>query len=99
MYSGDQYDACDVTLSTQYIHTGQARKICLQPRWELNLRSLEYWALAGHWASIPKVVYRFNSHRGRHIFRACPVRMYTQSNITSKSMFGICGIITFILYY
>ena len=28
MYSGE-YDACDVTLSVAYIHTGQAWKICL----------------------------------------------------------------------
>ena len=37
--------------------------------------------LAEHWASIPKVV-GSNPTVARHIFQACPVWIYTQSNIT-----------------
>ena len=35
-----------------------------------------------HWASIPKVVGSIPTVV-RHIFQACPVWLYTQSNITS----------------
>ena len=38
--------------------------------------------LAEHWASIPKVVGSIPTV-ARHIFQACPVWIYTQSNITS----------------
>ena len=40
--------------------------------------------LAEHWASIPKVV-GSNPTVVRHIFQACPVWIYTQSNITSNN--------------
>ena len=39
--------------------------------------------LAEHWASIPKVVGSIPTVV-RHIFQACPVWIYTQSNITSR---------------
>ena len=42
--------------------------------------------LAEHWASIPKVV-GSNPTVARHIFQACPVWIYTQSNITQASYF------------
>jgi uncharacterized damage-inducible protein DinB len=35
-----------------------------------------------HWASIPKVVGSISTV-ARHIFQACPVWIYTQSNITN----------------
>ena len=38
--------------------------------------------LAEHWASIPKVVGSILTV-ARHIFQACPVWIYTQSNITN----------------
>ena len=38
--------------------------------------------LAEHWAGIPKVVGSIPTV-ARHIFHACPVWIYTQSNITS----------------
>ena len=46
--------------------------------------------LAEHWASIPKVV-GSNPTVARHIFQACPVWIYTQSNITQvyKDVVGI----------
>ena len=37
--------------------------------------------LAEHWAGIPKVVGSIPT-MVRHIFQACPVWIYTQSNIT-----------------
>ena len=40
--------------------------------------------LEEHWASIPKVV-GSNPTVARHIFQACPVWIYTQSNITQAS--------------
>ena len=40
--------------------------------------------LAEHWASIPKVV-GSNPTVAKHIFQACPVWIYTQSNITQAS--------------
>ena len=65
MYSGE-YDVCDVTLSV-YLHTGQARKICL-----------------GHGGN--RIVnVRFPRTVARHIFQACPLWIYTQSNITNIS--------------
>ena len=52
------------------------------PRWESNLRPLEYYSpvgravaqLAEHWASIPKVVGSITTV-ARHIFQACPVHV------------------------
>ena len=38
--------------------------------------------LAEHWASIPKVVGSIPT-MARHIFQACPVWIYAESNITS----------------
>ena len=38
--------------------------------------------LAEHWASVPKVVGSIPT-LARHIFQACPVWIYTQSNITN----------------
>ena len=40
--------------------------------------------LAEHWAGIPKVV-GSNPTVARHIFQACPLWIYTQSNITQAS--------------
>ena len=40
MYSGE-YDACDVTLSV-YPHWASLKNIYAWPRWESNLRPLEY---------------------------------------------------------
>ena len=45
--------------------------------------------LAEHWASIPKVVGSIPTVV-RHIFQACPVWIYTQSNITSITVFICC---------
>ena len=44
--------------------------------------------LAEHWASIPKVVGSIPTVV-RHIFQACPVWIYTQSNITSINLYGV----------
>ena len=41
--------------------------------------------LAEHWASIPKVVGSNPTVAARHIFQACPVWIYIQSNITQAS--------------
>ena len=41
-------------------------------------------SLVPHWASIPKVV-GSKPTVARHIFQACPVWIYTQSNITQAS--------------
>jgi hypothetical protein len=62
--------ACDVTLSV-YPH-----------RAGLKNMPDHGGKLAEHWASIPKVVGSFPT-MARHIFQACPVWIYTQSNITS----------------
>ena len=65
-----------------YIHTGQARKICLAT---VGIEPTTFGILAQlaeHWASIPKVVGSIPTV-ARHIFRACPVWIYTQSNIAS----------------
>ena len=54
--------------------------------------------LAEHWASIPKVVGSIPTV-ARHIFQACPVWIYTQSNITSicteVSFYDICLFIAY----
>jgi hypothetical protein len=65
-------DACDVSLSV-YIHTEQAWKICLTT---VGIEpTTKAWGTTKVVGSIPTVA--------RHIFRACPVWIYTQSNITS----------------
>ena len=71
MYSGE-YDACDVTLSV-YPHRASLK----------NMPDHGGNQLAEHWASIPKVVGSIPTVV-RHIFQACPVWIYTQSNITSR---------------
>ena len=45
-------------------------------------RKCYYGNTSEHWASIPKVVGSIPTV-ARHIFQACPVWIYTQSNITS----------------
>ena len=80
MYSGE-YDACDVTLSAyphRNIHTGMFRNITYSNRPD-RVAQLEE-----HWTSIPNVV-GSNPAVARHIFQACPVWIYTQSNITQTS--------------
>ena len=59
--------------------------------WRKEFRNIAYSnqpdrvaQLAEHWASIPKVV-GSNPTMVRHIFQACPVWIYTQSNITQAS--------------
>ena len=74
MYSGE-YDACDVTLSV-YPHRASLKNL------EYSNRPDRVAQLAEHWASIPKVVGSIPTVV-RHIFQACPVWIYTQSNITS----------------
>ena len=77
MYSSE-YDACDVTLSV-YPHRASLKNMPdhggnrTYDLWNTSpmLCQLSY-AVVG---SIPTVV--------RHIFQACPVWIYTQSNITS----------------
>ena len=106
MYSGE-YDVCDVTLSV-YPHRA-GLKICLatvgiEPT---TVRRLEYQTnalptdsvaqLAEHWASIPKVVGSIPTV-ARHIFQACPVWIYTQSNITSIIMLFVSRLRTKRLY-
>ena len=89
MYSGE-YDACDVTLSV-YPHRTSLKNM---PGHGGN-RTYDLWntspmlcqlscaaQLAEHWASVPKVVGSI-PNVARHIFQACPVWIYTQSNITS----------------
>ena len=81
MYSGE-YDACDVTLSV-YPHRASLKNM---PDHGGNRTTtfgiLGVAQLAEHWASIPKVVGSIPTVV-RHIFQACPVWIYTQSNITS----------------
>ena len=88
MYSGE-YDACDVTLSV-YPHRASLKNM---PDHGGN-RTYDLWntspmlcvaQLAEHWASIPKVVGSIPTVV-RHIFQACPVWIYTQSNITSNTL-------------
>ena len=77
MYSGE-YDACDVTLSV-YPHRASFKNM---PGHGGN-RTYDLWnILEEHWASIPKVVGSIPTV-ARHIFQACPMWIYTQSNITS----------------
>jgi hypothetical protein len=71
MYSGAEYDACDVTLSV-YPHRASLKNM---PGHGGN-RTYDLWA------SIPKVVGSIPTVN-RHIFQAFPVWIYTQSNITS----------------
>ena len=49
---------------------------------DVTLSACDVTQLAEHWASIPKVVGSIPTVV-RHIFQACPVWIYTQSNITS----------------
>ena len=74
MYSGE-YDACDVTQSI-LCYSESFRNITYSNRPDCVAQ------LAEHWASIPKVVGSIPTVV-RHIFQACPVWIYTQSNITS----------------
>ena len=83
MYSGE-YDACDVTLSV-YPHRTSLNNMPDQG----GNRNITYSnrpdrvaQLAEHGASIPKVVGSIPTVV-RHIFQACPMWIYTQSNITS----------------
>ena len=78
MYSGE-YDACDVTLSV-YPHRASLKNM---PNHGGN-RTYDLWntrpmlcqlSYAVQLGLIPTVV--------RHIFQACPMWIYTQSNITS----------------
>ena len=84
MYSGE-YDACDVTLSV-YPHRASLKNMPdhggnrTYDLWNTS-RSDRVAQLAEHWASIPKVVGSIPTVV-RHIFQACPVWIYTQSNIT-----------------
>ena len=75
MYSGE-YDACDVTLSV-YPHRASLKNMPDHG----GIRTYDLWK---NWARIPKVV-GSNPTVVRHIFQACPVWIYTQSqsNITS----------------
>ena len=75
MYSGE-YDICDVTLSV-YPHTANLRNMP-----DHGGKRTYNRALAEHWASIPKVVGSITTVV-KHIFQACPVWIYTPSNITS----------------
>ena len=53
------------------------------PIWESNLWPLEYQPMGiPEWAGIPKVVGLIPTV-ARHSFQACPVWIYTQSNITN----------------
>ena len=92
MYSGE-YDACDVTLSV-YPHRASLKNMPdhggnrTYDLWNTS-RNITYSnrqdrvaQLAEHWASIPKVVGSIPTVV-MHIFQACPVWIYTQSNITS----------------
>ena len=91
MYSGE-YDACDVTLSVNPHRASLKNMPGKNISYRRNLtqfRNISYSnqpdrvaQLAEHWASIPKVVGSIPTV-ARHIFQACPVWIYTQSNITS----------------
>ena len=100
MYSGE-YDACDVTLSV-YPHRASLKicltTVGIEPTTfeipaQCSAMQLSYavWSvrvcdmLAEHWAGIPKVVGSIPTVV-RHIFQACPVWIYTQSNITSINL-------------
>ena len=73
-------------LLSVYPHRAGLKNIPAWPRWESNLRPLEYYLtysnrpdrvaqLAEHWASIPKVVGSIPTV-ARHIVQACPVWIY-----------------------
>ena len=72
-----------VMLLWVYIGTGRARKICL-PRW-INLEMMFVMLLWGCIHTGQARIYELwnTSHSGRHIVQACPVWIYTQSNITN----------------
>ena len=53
--------------------------------------------LEEHWASIPKVV-GSNPTVARHIFQACAVWIYTQSNITQASFKCMVALSDLLLY-
>ena len=84
-----EYDVCDVTLSV-YPHRASLKNM---PGHGGN-RTYDLWntspmlcipkvgGLIPPWASIPKVVGSIPTV-ARHIFQACPVWIYTQSNITN----------------
>ena len=105
MYSGE-YDACDVTLSV-YPHRAslknmpdhggnrnQTAKPETRPR-NQTAKPDRVAQLAEHWASIPKVVGSIPTVV-RHIFQACPVWIYTQSNITSIRFLCIQQLLAYI---
>ena len=71
MYSGREYDACDVTLSV-YPHRTSLK----------NMPGHRVAQLAEHWAGVPRVVGSIPTVAG-HIFRACPVWMCTRCGIIS----------------
>ena len=74
-----EYDACDVTLSIY----PQRASLKNMPNHGGNQTLLNSVAeLPEHWSCIPKVVGSIPAVV-RHIFQACPVWIYTQSNITS----------------
>ena len=73
MYSGE-YDVCDVFLSV-YPHRASLKNMPDHSITYSN-RPDRVVQLAEHWTSIPTVA--------RHIFQACPVWIYTQSNIANK---------------
>ena len=58
-------------------------RLCDIPKHRLSNRPDHVAQLAEHWASIPKVVGLIPTV-ARYIFQACPVWIYTRSNITSK---------------
>ena len=82
-----------VMLLWVYIHSGQAWKTCpatvrIEPTtFGIQAQCSANWATWSgrfeHWASIPKVVGSIPTVAG-HVFQACPLWIYTQSNITSK---------------
>ena len=71
---------CDVTLSV-YPHRAGLKNM---PGHGGQNRTDRVAQLAEHWASIPKVVGSIPTV-ARRIFQACPVWIYTQSNITQAS--------------
>ena len=101
------YDACDVTLSV-YPHRASLKNMPdhggnrTYDLWNTSpmLCQLSYavWSVRvvifRNWASIPKVVGSIPTVV-RHIFQACPVWIYTQSNITSISsrLFSLSSLI------
>ena len=99
MYSGE-YDVYDVTLSV-YPHRAGLKNMPghggnrTYDLWNTSpmlcqlsyaVRSVRVAQLAEPMASIPKVVGSIPTV-ARHIYKACPVWIYTQSNITSCLFF------------